>query len=280
MNNNYMLKRLDSISIDSDLQKNLYDIYMADSVRFSKRIALNVIYEIASSLELYDSYQKYIDILNNAWHMMYGMIIRLDDIQDNQPIYPPFPSGIDLSTQYNILFSQYLVAESILDDLIKNNLSVYRYIKIRRFWSDMMIRMSSGQYCDIRSKNQPILQDIAINYQKIAQSKTGATYSLAFGSIGLILFEDKKIYENLAVIGEIYGTLIQYGDDINDYESDTDKSVSFVDVVKNSEINAIHMYNYIYSIYYKHVELNMINFPEELKNSIRSLFAKTFKIEV
>lgn len=275
-----MLNRLDSISIDSDLQKNLYDIYMADSIRFSKRTALNVIYEIASSLDSYESSQECIAILNNAWHMMYGMIIRLDDIQDNQPIAPPFPNDIDLSTQYNILFSQYLIAESILDDLISNNLSIYRYVKIRRLWSDMMIRMSSGQYCDICSKNQPIEQDIAIKYQQIAQSKTGATYALAFGSIGIILFEDKSIYESLAVIGEIYGTLIQYGDDINDYESDMDKSVSFVDIVKKSESSPIHMYKYIYSIYYEHVELNMINFPDQLKNSIKGLFVKTFNIGV
>ncbi len=280
MNNNYMLQRLDSISIDSNLKKNLYDIYMSDSLRFIKRTTLNVIYEIASSLGYYDSYKEHIDIITNAWHMMYGMIIRLDDIQDNQPISTPFPSDVNLSTQYNILFSHYLIAESILDELIIYDMPINRYIKIRRFWSDMMIRMSSGQYCDVCSKNHTIDKDIAIKYQKIAQSKTGATYALAFGSTGLALFDDKSIYEGLVVIGEIYGTLIQYGDDINDYEVDMNKSTSFVDIVRESEIETLSMYNYVYSIYYDHVELNMKDFPEQIKIVIREIFKKTFNIKV
>jgi len=54
-----------------------------------------------------------------------------------------------LNARYQLAFSYYVLAESMLDLLSPDKIPMYRILQVRRLWADAMLRVFSGQYRDL-----------------------------------------------------------------------------------------------------------------------------------
>jgi hypothetical protein len=149
-----------------------------------------------------------------AWTLMYAAIGRLDALQDGDPISAP-PEVATAGAHYNLVFASYVLAVSLLDELA-TQVPDDRLRRLQRLWNDCMLRMADGQQHDLASGTVPLSFESLAVYQQIAQAKTGATYALAFGGLATLLTDDLTLVDALTQVGEIYGTLVQYADDLRD----------------------------------------------------------------
>src|SRR5205823_6417559 len=83
-----------------------------------------------------------------AWSLMYGATIRLDHLQDDDPVDDPLPANRP-NAQYNLVLSYYVLATGLLDMLPVESIPAQRILRLRQFWTDMMLRMASGQQRDL-----------------------------------------------------------------------------------------------------------------------------------
>ena len=58
-----------------------------------------------------------------AWGFMYAVTVRLDHLQDHDPVVDPLPTD-QPNAQYNLIFAYYVLATSLLDDLAHVGLEV------------------------------------------------------------------------------------------------------------------------------------------------------------
>lgn len=215
----------------------------------------------------------------HAWLSMFGAIARLDDLQDGDPLVPPLPA-VHRDAQYTLLFGNYLAATSLLDMLDSTAIPVQRINRVRRFWSDMLLRMVSGQYADLTiSVDQPTREQIRL-YQQIAQAKTGATFTLAFGGTAMLCCDDPAIYEPLAVIGELYGTLLQYGDDLNDQAHDPRTRLTLPTVLP-AIVDEPHTpaFWHVYQQYCAAIDEQRALLPEPLRAGVQKLMGDLLRLQ-
>jgi hypothetical protein len=157
------------------------------------------------------------EAFRDAWTLLYATIGRLDSLQDGDPIRK-LPQVETVGEHYNLVFASYVLAASLLDDLttqVPND----RLARLQRLWNDCILRMAGGQQHDLASGTVLLSFDALAPYQQIAQAKTGATYALAFGGMATLLSDDCELIERFTQVGEIYGTLVQYADDLRDAAS-------------------------------------------------------------
>ncbi|NJO82633.1 MAG: hypothetical protein HC828_07275 [Blastochloris sp.] len=146
---------------------------------------------------------------------MYAAIRRLDELQDDDPTDHPLPFATLPGVRYHLVLALYALADSVLDDL-PDSLAPERRLRLRRFWNDTMLRMADGQQRDLLAPHQetPLTLDA---YQAIAQAKTGANLCPRLSGVAAVLTtDDSHVIQTLTRCGEIYGTLLQYHDDILD----------------------------------------------------------------
>lgn len=163
------------------------------------------------------AHHQVIEAFSMAWQLMYAAICRLDDLQDGDPtsdcMFASLPSGL----QYQLVFSSYLLATSFLDDLIPEHLSVPRIARLRRLWTAMMFQAASGQYQDLTTDRAESDHTHALaDYQALTHEKAGPLFSLAFGGGAALASDDEELGEALVQVGELYGALVQYHDDVVD----------------------------------------------------------------
>ena len=141
---------------------------------------------------------------------------RLDDVQDNDPTDDPLPFH-EPAVQYHLVLSYYVLATSLLDDLASTDIPLQRLAALRQLWSQLILRAASGQLCDLIAAHNPTAQgDSLTYYQRLAQAKSGSIFALAFGGTAALLSDDAGFVQLFVGIGEIFGTLVQYGDDLLD----------------------------------------------------------------
>jgi geranylgeranyl pyrophosphate synthase len=149
-----------------------------------------------------------------AWGYLYAATIRLDQLQDHDPIDDPLPTN-DVAAQYNLLLTYAVLANSLLDHLAPEAFPPHRLLRLRRHWSDMLLRMASGQQRDLTTTVSSMTASLD-TYEEIARAKTGAAFSLAFGGIAMLLSDDSALIATLTHVGELFGMLVQYADDVSD----------------------------------------------------------------
>jgi hypothetical protein len=227
-----------------------------------------------------------------AWWLMYAASSRLDHLQDGDPVIDPAHDPLfaveQLNARYQLAFSYYVLAESMLDLLSPDEIPMHRILQVRRLWADAMLRVFSGQYRDLitpRNK-QP---DISLqSYQELAQAKTGAAFALAFGGIAMLLTDELQIIDTLRLVGEVYGMLLQCGDDISDEATQPNATLTLPTVL--ASIRPVHIsdatghtskafWPYLYGLYHQQVLEVLIDLPPDVQHGILELFVKTFDSE-
>lgn len=216
-----------------------------------------------------------------AWTLMYATIGRLDSLQDGDPIKAP-PQLASLGAHYNLVFASYIVAASLLDDLAEE-VAAARLLRLQRWWNDCMLRMADGQQHDLASADEPRAFDTLAVYQQIAQAKTGATYALAFGGIAMLLTDDETLVAGLIQVGEIFGTLVQYTDDLSDALSQPNAALTLPELLQSLPLEgsrspeqiATAFWSYLYPIYLRAAREALDGYPR-LGDQITALFAEVF----
>lgn len=222
------------------------------------------------------------DILQAAWMGLYVAICRLDHLQDGDPESEPLPALGTMGAQYNVVFAAYVLAESLLDDLAPL-VPAARLLRLRRFWGDMLLRMAGGQQRDLQGDAAGL--DDLDTYQQIAQAKTGATFALACGGAAILCTDDDAIIAALTYAGEVYGTLIQYGDDLHDAASQPNLTITLPRALRDHPMFArdddqehilATFWSYLLTSYCQAVQQALANQPARIQQHIGELFTQVF----
>ena len=216
-----------------------------------------------------------------AWTLMYATIGRLDSLQDGDPIATP-PLVASVGAHYNLVFASYILATSLLDELAEE-VPAARLLRLQRWWNDCMLRMADGQQHDLESGTEERSFDALAIYQQIAQAKTGATYALAFGGLAMLLTDDNELVASLTQIGEIFGTLVQYADDLRDAVTQPYPALTLpellrflpLDTAHQPEQIAVAFWSYLYPIYLQAAIGALSHYPS-LQSQIGDMFAEVF----
>jgi len=218
-----------------------------------------------------------------AWTLMYAAIGRLDSLQDGDPMPTEAASAMpSLGAHYNLVFATYVLAASLLDDLAEV-VPAARLLRVQRLWSDSMLRMADGQQHDLASDGGAYDVSTLAAYQQIAQAKTGATYALAFGGLAMLLTDDADLITAMVQVGEIYGTLVQYSDDLHDERTQPNQTVTLPAVLRCLPLATTHsltqieaaFWTYLLPIYQQAAATALAAFPE-LQTPIARLFTDVF----
>lgn len=148
-----------------------------------------------------------------------------------------------------------------------------------------MLRMAGGQQRDLAMSNADGMDAPLDHYQQLAQAKTGAAYALAFGGTAILLSDDPRLIESLTVIGELYGTLIQYSDDLLDAAAQPNPTPTLpeaLSLARPAHVSGQMGYTpasfgaYLYRIYYQQAALLLAGLQSDMQAGILGLFAQTF----
>jgi hypothetical protein len=216
-----------------------------------------------------------------AWTLMYAAISRLDALQDGDPVDVP-PHIHSPGAHYNLVFASYILSTSLLGEL-SERVSASRLGRLHQLWARSMLRMADGQQQDLASATSPRSFDAFDTYQRIAQAKTGATYALAFGGMATLLSEDEALQQALALVGELYGTLVQFNDDLRDAASQPNAALTLPELLRfvplkgelpQEQLSAA-FWSYLYSSYLQAAHKTLESYPS-LRGAVGKLFAHVF----
>jgi hypothetical protein len=123
-------------------------------------------------------------------------------------------------------------------------------------------------------------------YQQLAQAKTGAMFALAFGGTAMLLTDDIQIINILIAVGEIYGTLLQYSDDLRDVATQPNLTLTLPQALCLTQpfyksTSTSHtpeaFWSYVYHAYYAQASQILSQLPTAMQQSILALFDRTFE---
>ncbi len=224
-----------------------------------------------------------------AWITLIAASRRLDHAQDDEQDEQTDPSMCHVGAKYNVLLSYMLVALSVLDDLDTHAIPAARILRLRRLWSNSLLRAASGQQEDLEASycQGSIRTGSALDwYQQIAQAKSGALFGLAFGGTAILATDEQAIISALTTTGEAFGTLLQYSDDLRDVATQPLHKATLpftyaaaIDDVKQPipPHDVFDFWHRIYCAHLRYVDGVLAPCTSTTKQGIRQLFAETFE---
>jgi hypothetical protein len=222
-----------------------------------------------------------------AWRVMYAAICRLDTIQDHDPTDDIAFKSLPPALQYNQTLAYYIFATHLLGKLADSQIPAERLRRLQQTWSEAMLRMASGQQNDIACSEHELIVGNIEQYQAIAQHKTGATFALAFRGVAILNSDDPALAAKMAIIGQVYGTLLQYSDDLVDRATQTNKTLTLSDILLahvNQEVQANAdmtnaFYHHVLRTHLTQLRPLIESLPPALHVAVGSLFRETFHLQ-
>lgn len=219
-----------------------------------------------------------------AWCLMYMATRRLDQLQDGDPIGDPILAAYPVGVQYNLVFSYYLLATSVLNQQLCAMAEPRRAMQVQALWNTTMLSMASGQQRDLVIRVADAAMAPLAAYQQIAQSKTGAAFALAFGGTALLCSDDEAVVAALMNAGEAYGALLQYSDDIADAREQPNATLTLPvalrsaqpDVEQDTVVLHDAFFSHVYCTYHDHVRAVLASIESTASDAILGLFHSTF----
>jgi geranylgeranyl pyrophosphate synthase len=218
-----------------------------------------------------------------AWYLLNAATGRLDDVQDGDPTEDPLPFASP-AVQYQLILSYYVLAQGLLDQLDATALPAPRIAALRHLWSRMVLRAASGQFRDLLAGTSPSPTDPAAHYQALAQAKSGAIFALAFGGTATLLSDDTALVQTFTLIGECFGTLLQFTDDTLDKDGQPNTTLTlphvyataFEDLPPNRSF--AHYATYIYQAYRAHLMALIEHLPMSYQAPLAMLIDQVFRV--
>ncbi len=224
-----------------------------------------------------------------AWLTLIAAVRRLDHLEDGDehPVWsPPTPH---IGVQYNRLIGYMFVASSLLDDIDLCAVAPHRVQAVRRLWHDSLVRAASGQQRDLDAMAADQAIDARLDldeYQQIAQAKSGALFRLAFGGAALLATDNEALCVALGNAGEVFGTLLQYSDDLRDAADQPTASVS-LPILYNAaaRMSGLNLPPHdiqgfwlrVYNAYGSYLKTVLTPCGPTIARGVRKLFADTFE---
>lgn len=226
---------------------------------------------------------KLIQPFHTAWSLMYAAIVRLDHLQDAEPAHDSFLETLPAAARYNLLLTYYVLATSLLDELASSSIPAHRVKRLYRLWSDMMLRTASGQQRDLQAAQLRERADLD-TYQELARAKTGSTFALAFGGTALLLSDDQALIDATLLVGDVFGALVQYHDDVLDAAAQPNVTLTFTTGLANAlpelaECSEApeHFWLHVYQHYYAYAETTLAQLPDDIRRGLLNLFTSAFE---
>ncbi len=226
-----------------------------------------------------------------AWLILRAALLRLDHLQDNDSSeIAHSDKALSTGEQYNLVFTYYVLAMALLDDLDNTIIPGRRVRYVTRLWNDTMLWAASGQQRDL-AKLGPTEQRESIfsHYQETIQAKAGAVYGLGLGGIAALGTDDQQTVRVFSTIGQVYGTLLQFSDDLLDMSSQPNPQLTLPEVyrrtaavsgIKGEAEHLSHYWAYIYRAYMEPVEQMITTLPEKAQLALLEFFHTTFDIKL
>jgi len=218
-----------------------------------------------------------------AWTTMYAAIVRLDHLQDGDAVDELLRQSGRTATQYNLVLAYYVLASSLLDDLAPDAFPLRRIRRLYRLWSDLILRTASGQQRDLVIETVSDTANLAA-YHDLARAKTGSTFALAFGGVATLMSDDQAIIDACLVVGDLFGALVQYHDDVLDAAAQPNATLTLPDTLAQAypEIAAgvrtpQQFWSHLYQAYRAYVEQVLTAVPEQLAAAVLALFVRAFE---
>lgn len=231
---------------------------------------------------LLDGNSRVVAQFQAAWSLMYAAAGRLDSLQDGDPI-AALPEQISSpAAHYNLVFVTYVLAAGLLDDLAPL-VPPERMVRLNRLWSDALLQMGDGQQQDLAEQHATGDISSLDTYQGIAEAKTGATYALAFGGLAVLFSDDAELCAALTRVGAIYGTLVQFVDDLRDARTQPNVTLTLVSALSTLPLPGGHtperveaaFWIHLFPIYRRSAQTALHAFPA-LQAPITGLFDAVF----
>lgn len=289
----HALRRLDESNILPELRQILAE-YIAEDAPSAVHVqwggAIAIIYKAVT-----DNDEQVIQPFVSAWSILAAFLERLDHLEDGDldilSVATESPVKL-MGIHYNRVIGYFFLATGILDRLDDQRIPAQRIHRLRRYWSDCLLRAVSGQQCDLESQlavpDEYRLEGRAAleAYQRATQAKAGPIFALAFGGTAMLATDDDSIINALMIAGEAYGTLLQYGDDVSDVDSEGDSSLTLPKAYSAArgvqglpDTRELKSYwNVIYAAYIQQVEGVLAPVPLAVQQSVRAIFRQTFEV--
>ena len=272
-------KRLTQIPLRPEFAEQLTQLVHADVEQLRQHPPIVAMFATLSAA--LPSAEHVTTTFQEAWTLMYAAIGRLDALQDGDPISTP-PQVATTGAHYNLVFASYVLAVGLLDELA-TQVPDHCLRRLQRLWNDCMLRMADGQQHDLASGTVPLSFESLAVYQQIAQAKTGATYALAFGGLAILCTDDAALVDALTQVGEIYGTLVQYADDLRDAVDQPNAALTLPELLPfiphafdlSPAQLAAAFWSYLYSSYLAAALDALAAFPA-VRDATSTLFAAVF----
>lgn len=273
-----LAQRVAPLALPTASVQPLLDLAGRDLVRLSGRAEIAQIVPTVTSLLGGD--EKAVSGFAEAWLLMYAAIQHLDHLQDNDPITDECLRMGTTAVQYNRVLTYYILATSLLDTLAGNAAHI---LQLRQFWTDSMLHMALGQQHDLVG-TAPVTGTQAFErYQQIVQAKTGATFALAFGGPALLLGAAPLVFDDLRTVGILYGTLLQFRDDIRDREGQQQWTLTLPHLLATVPIkeragidSAEAFWAFLYPHYHAAIREQLAGHSSRLRHGVLDLVTRTF----
>lgn len=223
----------------------------------------------------------------HAWMLLVAAMRRLDHLQDGDVPDHVLPTTDQHGAQYNLLFSYYLLATALLDELDTQHIAPHRILRLRRMWANVMLCAASGQQYDLELKfcAQPYTASFD-DYQRIAQAKSGGVFAIAFGGAAILATDDPAVISTCTFAGQVYGMLVQFCDDMDDALTQPNCGINLVRVydalcVEHNIARYPHDVNaywkHIHTAYQTQVDHALTALSAPLRAGLQHLFAMAFE---
>lgn len=218
-----------------------------------------------------------------AWGALYATTLLLDALQDGDPLPVSVPLA-ELPQRYNLALSALLVATSLLDDLAPAPIPLVRLLRLRRVWADLLLCVASGQQQDLGTSAQT-QRATSDSYQQIAQAKTGALFALALGGGATLLTDDQATITAFTAAGTLFGTLVQYSDDILDADGQANRTLTLPLVLEAAkqqqgiagpDHTPTALWNYLVQAHLHTLDQVLQPLPDLMRQSVHALFSDVF----
>ncbi|NJO83973.1 MAG: class 1 isoprenoid biosynthesis enzyme [Blastochloris sp.] len=277
-------QRIAGLDLDPEVARTLLQVSRDDTARLATLPHLAPLFPALGAALGHDP--ESIAGFRAAWLLLYAAISRLDHLQDNDPMEHPLPAVGAVGAQYNLVLAMYVLANSLLDELA-SAVPASRLIRLYRLWNDLVLRMAHGQQRDLQLGTTALSGGAADldAYQQIAQDKTGATFALAFGGTAILLTDDAATIATLTAVGESYGTLIQYGDDLRDAAQQPTHAATLPAVLRRlphfadpSQQHLHAFWSYALTTSVAAVQERLAEHPARMQTHISALFTQVFEL--
>jgi Polyprenyl synthetase len=224
------------------------------------------------------------ELFGTAWRLTYAAICRLDHLQDGDLIGDSQFATLPANIQYQLVFSYYLFATSFLDTLDPAVISAQRLCQLRQLWTSALFRVAGGQQSDLAVgaalQPPPGLE----SYQAIIHNKAGALFALAFAGTALLSTVTDETIQVLYTVGDLYGTLVQYVDDLTDAADQPNQTATLAtalvldrpDLEPFGERAPRAFFEVLYCSYYAQTIELLSPLPVTFRDGILGLFHESF----